>query len=536
MPVPRELEPGALPPITPAGHGPDRETLQAIFDHIPVMMSSYDAAGRLQWVNREWERVFGWTFDEALSVDILSELYPDAARRHEALEFIRTADERWRDFAPRTRHGLVVESAWSRFQLSDGSRVGVGIDVAERKRVAAALAEADAALERLRAIESITDGALRHLGLDDLLRELLARLQRALDTESATVLLLEDAKTLYPRAGHGYDLDPAVRVRVGAGVTGMVAATGEPLIVDNYSNVDTAGIQGIPEGNLRKIAAVMGVPLRIGDKVMGVVVVTSHRARRFTSEELQLLGLVADRVAPAVELARMVERVRGGRERQRVLARRLLTAQEEERRRLAMELHDQLGQVLTAVKINLGSLEKWAAAGSAPHHLHEAMASVDQAMQTVRDLALDLRPSVLDDFGLAAALRWYADRFARSGGVEMRVSIGALPALPPELETACFRVAQEALTNVARHARARHVELEVEVVAAGLEMIVRDDGIGFDVAAAREQAIAGGSMGLLSMQERVLLAGGELDIEAPSRGGTRVRARFALGEAGGAAR
>src|SRR3981081_2391992 len=100
-------------------------------------------------------------------------------------------------------------------------------------------------------------------------------------------------------------------------------------------------------------------------------------------------------------------------------------------------------------------------------------------MQRVRDLALDLRPSVLDDLGLAAALRWYVDRFRRCGEVEMHMAIDVVPPLEPELETACFRVAQEALTNVARHARARCVWLDLKVVPEGIELGVRDDGIGF---------------------------------------------------------
>jgi signal transduction histidine kinase len=261
---------------------------------------------------------------------------------------------------------------------------------------------------------------------------------------------------------------------------------------------------------------------------VGVVVVSSKRARRFSAEELQLMGLVADRVAPAIEMARLVERVRGGRERQRVLARRLFKAQEEERRRLAVELHDELGQVLTAVKINLGSLERAVDKTVPPHQLRDAIASVDQAMQRVRDLALDLRPSVLDDLGLAAALRWYFDRFARGSQVEARAAIDPVPPLEAELETACFRVAQEAMTNVARHARARHVWLELRALGEGIELGVRDDGIGFDVGAARERAAGGTSMGLLGMQERVSLVGGELEIvSAPGRG-TAVRALFGI--------
>jgi two-component system sensor histidine kinase UhpB len=150
-------------------------------------------------------------------------------------------------------------------------------------------------------------------------------------------------------------------------------------------------------------------------------------------------------------------------------------------------------------------------------------------MQRVRDLALDLRPSVLDDLGLPAALRWYVDRFARDAHVEAHVSIDAVPYLPPELETACFRVAQEALTNVARHAQARNVWLDLHLLAEGLELRVRDDGIGFDAGAARERAIGGASMGLLGMQEHVSLVGGEYELLTRAEGGTEVRALFPRG-------
>lgn len=404
----------------------------------------------------------------------------------------------------------------------------------ERTRERAARAEADAALERLRAIESITDSALHHLGLDELLPELLARLRRALDVDSATVMLLdEDGQTLSSRATdpHLHEQGGCVRVPVGKGVTGAIAAEGRPLIVNDYSTVDVSFIGKMPPSEVfARVKSVMGVPLRIGDKVVGVVVVNSSSSRRFTEEELGLLGLVADRVAPAIELGRLVERVRDGGVRQRELARRLLTAQEEERRRLAVELHDELGQVLTAVKINLASLERSSRTLPASPHLREAIESVDRAMETVRDLALALRPSVLDDLGLPAALRWYADRLARDARIEAHLSIDALPRLAPELETTCFRVAQEALTNVARHARARRVWLDVHLRAGDLEFAVRDDGIGFDASAARDRAIGGASMGLLGMQERVTLVGGEFEVTNRPEGGTEVRARLPVGE------
>jgi PAS domain S-box-containing protein len=651
----------------------EKETLQAIFDTIPVMISVFDRDGRPLRVNREWERTLGWTLEEARRIDFLREVYPDPEERRAVVEFMQRAERRWGDFRPRTRDGRVIDTSWARYALSDGSRIGFGIDVTERKRADAALresearfrqvaeninevfwlanldntemlyvspayeqvfgrscesvyrdprswleavhpedldrvrqafygdrtgremeatyrvvradgsvrwihdrafgirdafgqpyrfagvaeditdrrqaeeerarllesetrarAEAEAALERLRAIDTITDSALVHLGLDELLQELLGRLRRVLDADSAGVQLLdENSQTLYPRAvdGHRYDGFASIGVRLGKGVSGRIAAEGRPLIVDDYSTVDLTGISGVaPTDLLAMTRSVMGAPLRVGDKVVGVVSVTSARPRRFTEEELKLLLLVADRAAPAVERARLLETVRAGRERQKALSHRLLTAQEEERRRLAVELHDQLGQVLTAVKINLAALERLPGAALAPAPLKDTIASVDQAMEKIRDLALDLRPSVLDDLGLPAALRWYVDRFARTAHVEAHLSIDAVPHLEADVETVCFRVAQEALTNVARHAGARHVWVDLHLLPVGLELGVRDDGSGFDAAFARDQAVGGASMGLLGMQERVALAGGTFELRSAPGAGTRVRARFAVGE------
>jgi signal transduction histidine kinase len=150
-------------------------------------------------------------------------------------------------------------------------------------------------------------------------------------------------------------------------------------------------------------------------------------------------------------------------------------------------------------------------------------------MQKVRDLALDLRPSGLDDLGLAAALRWHVDRFARQASLETHLSIDTVETLEPELQTTCFRLAQEALTNVARHARATWVWVDLHMRGEKLELTVRDNGIGFDVRAARERAIAGVSLGLLGMEERVSLVGGEIEILSTPENGTQVRVRLPMG-------
>src|SRR6266566_3236709 len=202
------------------------------------------------------------------------------------------------------------------------------------------------------------------------------------------------------------------------------------------------------------------------------------------------------------------------------LSRRLIEAQEAERRAVARELHDDFGQVLTALKLNLQAQGR----GDA-----ESIALVDGAIARMRELAQDLRPPLLDELGLEASLRWYVEREAKRAGLASRLALAPLVQRPPAaVETTCFRVAQEALTNVIRHAQAHAVDVELCEAGGALQLIVRDDGRGFDVPAARQRAVNGGSQGLLSMQERVALAGGDLEIDSAPGRGTTVRARLPL--------
>jgi signal transduction histidine kinase len=154
---------------------------------------------------------------------------------------------------------------------------------------------------------------------------------------------------------------------------------------------------------------------------------------------------------------------------------------------------------------------------------------VERVLEQVQDISLDLRPSILDDLGLEPALRWYTDRQAAL--VELKVEFHAdrlEQRLDPVIETECFRVAQGALTNVVRHAQAKVVTVELRQEAGQLHLHVRDDGIGFEVAAVREKAIRGASLGLLSMEERAALADGGLEFKSVPGRGTEVHAWFPL--------
>ncbi|MBV8030399.1 MAG: response regulator [Betaproteobacteria bacterium] len=215
-------------------------------------------------------------------------------------------------------------------------------------------------------------------------------------------------------------------------------------------------------------------------------------------------------------------------ERLRALSRRLLEVQEAERRSLARDLHDDIGQALTALKIQLESLGRSGAA-AAPAQVQACIETTQHALERVRQLSLNLRPLQLDDLGLVAALRSHVDAQAKLGGLTPHFDADAVPEeLAPEVESACFRIAQEAITNVLRHAGARNLSVSVQGGAGTLVLSVRDDGRGFDLDAARRRAASGASVGLLSMEERTALEGGKLELRSAPREGTTLLATFPL--------
>jgi signal transduction histidine kinase len=207
-------------------------------------------------------------------------------------------------------------------------------------------------------------------------------------------------------------------------------------------------------------------------------------------------------------------------ERLRALSRRLLEVQEEERGRIARDLHDDIGQALTALKIQLESRAR----------ADECIATVSHTLERVRQLSLSLRPLQLDDLGLVAALRSHLDRQTGISGLTPHFDAAEAPrgGVAPEVETACFRVAQEAINNVLRHARARNLWLRLFTAGGRLALSVRDDGSGFDLEAARRRGAAGASLGLVGMEERVALAGGTLELRSAAGQGTVLLATFPL--------
>ena len=243
--------------------------------------------------------------------------------------------------------------------------------------------------------------------------------------------------------------------------------------------------------------------------------------------------VIRNEVGEAVQMIGMAQDVtdrKRDEERLQDLSRRLIRSQEEECRHIARELHDEIGQALTAVTLNVRAVLQDLTSPAAAGRLEEVLALVRRTTGQVRDLSLDLHPSLLDDLGLLAALRSYVTGFRRRLGVEAEFVAGeGIGRTDPDVETACYRVAQEALTNAARHSGAGRLRVELSRTAAELLLVVADDGCGFDVEAATARAVVGSSLGVLGMRERARLVGGRVRIASEPGEGSVVRAVFPLG-------
>jgi signal transduction histidine kinase len=259
---------------------------------------------------------------------------------------------------------------------------------------------------------------------------------------------------------------------------------------------------------LVEATAALYVPLIVRSRAVGVVVVYDKRGPdpRFSDTDLRIAQAFANRAAVALELSERVARE---------AVRALLQGQEIERTRLARELHDETGQALTSILLGLKPLEQQV--GEEPLALVREL--VGSALDNVRRLTVELRPPVLDDFGLEPALERLTSMVAKTSGLNVQLNVAARPfALPPEHETALYRIVQEALTNIVKHAQAQSVSIVVTGAAGAVRVVIEDDGAGFDTVSVRE-----GALGLVGMRERILLLGGRFEVHsAPGAGATLV--------------
>lgn len=253
--------------------------------------------------------------------------------------------------------------------------------------------------------------------------------------------------------------------------------------------------------------------------------ITTHLRHRGATQNLEeKISQLA--LSNKLEKSRLLEAVSEQREQLRALNNHLTAVQEEKQKQLARELHDELGQALTAISINLAAIEEELPAdcqGILGERLQDTILLTDQTLEQVRKLSLDLRPIMLDELGLVPALRSYVKRYAQRVNLEVQFEASGLKhRLPSDIEIALFRIVQEALTNVARHAQANLVKLKLRGQRKVIVTTIEDDGRGFDIArvVGHRRAALGAGTGLLGIRERVALLGGSFDIQSVPGQGT----------------
>jgi PAS domain S-box-containing protein len=268
------------------------------------------------------------------------------------------------------------------------------------------------------------------------------------------------------------------------------------------------------------------VPLKVEERVIGALNVECEQVSAFGRSERQLLSALADQAALAIENAHLYTAMRAGRDRLQTLSSRLVEVRESERRHIARELHDEIGQLLTGLKLVL-QMRVGAKAAPDGEELGEALALVDELLSRVRGLTLSLRATMLDDLGLLPALRWHFEHYTAQTNVRVAFKHVGLEEkrFTPEIETAAYRVIQESLTNVARYADVDEVTVRLWADLDTLGLQVQDTGTGFDVDAALDKPI---SSGLPGMQERVSLLDGHLTIDSTPESGTIITVEFPL--------
>jgi PAS domain S-box-containing protein len=480
---------------------------ETISDFVYALRAEPDGTLKREWTAGDIKRITGYTLEEMdARGGVMSIVHPDdraiVMRRAFALVSKQpyTSEYRIIDKSGRVRWIRYYTHPLSEEGEIAGTRIyGAAQDITQAKESEQALRASEEKYRNL--VESISEviyeidenGLVSYVSpaVEALLgyqpQEVEGRHLREFVAQEDTLRILRAFRNILSGAGAGGEY----RVRAKSGETRWVQTTTQPIY------------QGERWGGVR------GVLVDVTDRMRADQELRAYRDH--------LEHLVEQRTA----------QLRSAYDRLALLSRELMHAQEAERRHIARELHDEIGQGLTALRMSLQAARQ---AHSVPvPQMEDAIRIAEHALHQVRDLSLDLRPSLLDDLGLVPALRWYLDRQAQRAGLSIDFE-ASIPdeRLPADVEVACFRFVQEALTNVARHAQARRVQVRVRRRDRGLALEVADDGIGFDVAGTLEDAVAGGSMGLLGMRERVQLAGGQMEIESRQGSGTLIRARFPL--------
>lgn len=518
---------------------------KSLFDSAPdavfVIGLEAEEKGRILAANRAAADMHGFTIEELTSMTILQLDAPDAAS---------ASKERMNKLLAGERQSFEVEH-----YRKDGSlfplEVTAELMVVENKRYILAFDRDITERKTNELLLSDQKRILEMIASGNSLKQTLTELCLTIEhqcTDTRCSIMLTDEEGLHLHSFAAPNLpDEYVKIADGiaigpcAGSCGTAAHRGETVIVEDIAT-DPLWAQYAAIAARFGFRACWSTPIFDKNRrLIGTFAVYRDVPSRPSHRDIANVDSATHTAAVAIQKQEADEQLARSREVLRQLSVNLFETQEIERRHLARELHDEIGQTLTATKIILQSvknqegrvpLEGAAYQSINPDNsamLANAVQHVDHLLQIVRNLSLNLRPPMLDDFGLVSALRWLLDQHTKATGrVVEFTSDYNIESPDATVETACFRIAQEALTNVTRHSQAKKVSVHLRVDDSGIHLAVADDGVGFNVNQLQRAARRGNSLGLLSMQERTGLVGGQLDIHSSPGTGTTVQARFPL--------
>ena len=391
-------------------------------------------------------------------------------------------------------------------------------DVTEAKRLEETLLQRNRELSAVNAIARVVGQSLK---LDECLQSALSEVQRITQVEVGSIYLIEgEDRTLKLRVCCGMSeegAEAAGRMALTDTACGGVLQVGESVVVQNASPA-----RRVAYGALQReaLSSLVHVPLIAKGTPLGTLCMGARDAHQFTDEEISLLSAIGSQIAIAVENAQLYEELSRKEQLRGELLRRIISVQEDERKRIARELHDETSQTLTALLYALDSTGANCRTPATVPLLEKMRRLTLSSIDSVHKVIFDLRPTMLDQLGLVAALRWYAESHLAENGTRVQVSeFGQVRRLPSVIETALFRTVQEAVNNVARHAGARHLQIVFDFGDHQIEIRVEDDGIGFPLKRVSVSPDSLCGLGLLSMHERMSAVGGEFFLDsAPGQG------------------
>ena len=542
------------------------ERFRSVVETATDAIISADSTGTICFWNTAAENIFGYTADEVIGKP-LTVMMPE--RFHEDH---RNGLHRLVSTGVAKLIGKTVQVTGLR---KNGTEVPVELSLAtsrtEEGRFFTALChditERKQTEEYRRVSQRFLEIANRHSEMGPLLEAFVAEIKGFTGCEAVGVRVLDEHGNIPYQAYDGfsrgfYDLESPLSVAADACMCiNVITGETDPRLPfytkagSFFMNGTTRFLATVSEeekGRTRNVCNEMGyesvalVPIRLGDRIIGLIHVADPGDEMVLIEKVETLEGIALKLGVAIERTRAEEELRQhrdhleelveerttelerSRQQLRELAARLRDAREEERIRVAREIHDELGQVLTALKMDLASVEK-RLSEMKDHELQDvlldkvrSMADIsDRTIQSVRRISAELRPPVLDHFGLLAAIEWHADEFQRRTGIECTVSATDEKSdFDEATSTGLFRILQEALTNVARHAQAGKVAVRLKNDGCNLVLTVKDNGNGI----AEEEMSDSSSLGLLGMRERAVALGGELRICGVPGKGTTVEA------------